>query len=84
MNVDSILEIDNPKACGLGAGDECCAFLVVGAGGFECARTMDGIRETIRARLAAGTFNAKYDPGITPFPECQTNRVHTALEEALS
>ncbi len=67
------LQIENPKECGLGEGKGCCAFLVVGVDGFECGRVMTDVAKTIRARLAAGTMNAKYDPGETPFPECEPN-----------
>jgi len=69
-----ILQLADPRACGLGGGEGCCAFLVAGAEGFMCGRTVPGIPEQIRARLIAGTMNAKYDPGTTPFPECQPRR----------
>lgn len=68
------LLIPEPLDCGMGRGAECCAFLVAGAEGFMCGRTVAGIPEQIRERLAAGTMNAKYDPGDpdeVPFPDCQ-------------
>lgn len=68
-----MLAIENPKACGIGEGEQCCAFLTMGQG-FQCGRTDPSIHATIVARLSAGTTNAKYDPGSTPFPECQSSR----------
>lgn len=65
------LLISNPTECGLGQGEGCCAFLVAGVEGFMCGRTLPGLPEQIRIRLNEGTMNAKYDPGETPFPECQ-------------
>jgi len=67
-----MLVIDDPKACGVGEGERCCAFLTMG-GDWLCGRTYS-VAPAIRARLAAGTMNAKYDPGETPYPECQTQR----------
>lgn len=67
------LTIENPKDCGLGEGEKCCAFLVMGAG-FQCGRTDEGLAMTILSRLFDGTMNAKYNPGLVPFPECQTDR----------
>ena len=64
------LRIDEPAACGLGLGERCCAFLVSGAT-FQCGRMIAGIEATVRARLIQGSMNAKYDPGATPFPQCQ-------------
>lgn len=69
-----MIAIENPTRCGIGEGDNCCAFLVAGAGGFECGREMEGIYQTLRTRLAAGTITAKYDPGTAPFPACQIER----------
>ena len=68
-----VLLLADPQPCGLGEGEWCCAFLVASSG-FACGRTVPGIAPQIRGRLAAGTMNAKYDPGETPFPECQTSR----------
>lgn len=64
------LRVDEPEKCGFGAGEECCAFLMLGGIGFVCGRT-NRMEPVIRARLIAGTMNAKYDPGDKPFPECQ-------------
>ena len=66
-----MLIIENGLACGIGRGEECCAFLTAGREGFLCGRTDDGVRITVLTRLLAGTMNAKYDPGDTPYPECQ-------------
>jgi hypothetical protein len=67
------LVISDPKLCGLGEGERCCAFLVLGMR-FICGRTVDGLAEQIRARLASGTMAASYDPGEVPYPDCQTQR----------
>ena len=57
--------------CGLGKGEETCAFLVCGAGGFECAK--GSVHETIiRNRLLMDFMKAKGDncqgpqKGFTP------------------
>jgi hypothetical protein len=65
------LLIENPRACGMGEGAGCCAFLVAGGDGFECGKVDPGLAAAIRMRLFAGTMNAKYDPGDLPFPQCQ-------------
>lgn len=54
------------EICKLGKGDECCAYLVMGRGGFECAKGT-GMEKFIELRLAEGTMNAKGDncQGIT-------------------
>ncbi len=67
------LVITDPKACGMGEGERCCAFLVFG-GEWLCGRTMPDVRATVRTRLAEGSMTAKYDPGEVPFPECQRRR----------
>lgn len=48
------------ETCKLGKGEECCAYLAIGAGGFECAK---GTRMaySIEHRLAIGSMNAKGD-----------------------
>lgn len=68
------LVIDNPEACGLGGGEKCCAFLVMGGLGFQCGRTLPGVEMTVMLRLLQGTMVAKYDPGELPFPQCQEAR----------
>jgi len=65
--------IDDPKRCGIGEGERCCAFLTMGQG-WNCGRTESSIAATIRLRLMQGTMNAKYDPGNLDFPECQNQR----------
>lgn len=65
--------LPNPQACGLGKGAECCAYLVLGAGGFDCGRVDSALVAAIKKRLAAGTFNAKRDP-TEPYPKCQAFR----------
>jgi hypothetical protein len=59
-----------PKDCGAGAGEKCCAYLLCGAEGFECGRETE-LKSQIEARVRSGTFNAKRLP-IKPFPECQS------------
>ena len=46
--------------CGLGNGEKTCAFLLLGAGGMECAKR-SGVEKVIRSRLSAGTMVAKGD-----------------------
>ena len=46
--------------CKLGQGEQCCAFLMMGLDGFECAKD-SGFELTIRARLKRGTMGAKGD-----------------------
>ena len=48
------------KTCKLGHGEACCAFLMMGATGFECAKGTE-VGGTIRRRLAEGSMNAKGD-----------------------
>jgi len=55
--------------CGIGHGANCCAFLVVSAKGFECARLSE-LDTEIRRRVHAGLFNARRMPE-RPFPACQ-------------
>ena len=45
--------------CKIGQGEKCCAFLVVGPGGFECVRMSYPQNGPIFARLEKGTMNAK-------------------------
>ena len=49
--------------CRIGQGDECCAFLVAGGGGFECIRMSYPTNSSIFSRLEAGTMNAKGEGG---------------------
>lgn len=49
--------------CRLGKGEECCAFLVCGAGGFECIRMSYPTNASIFTRLKAGTMTAKGEGG---------------------
>jgi len=68
------LLIEDPTACGIGEGENCCAFLTMGKDGFECARPIPDVAATIRYRLALGSMNSRYDPGEVAFPECQKQR----------
>ena len=48
------------EMCKVGQGEECCAFLLMGADGFECAKGTFA-EDVINLRLAEGTMNAKGD-----------------------
>ena len=48
------------EICKIGQGEECCAFLLMGAKGFECAKGTF-TQNAINLRLAEGTMNAKGD-----------------------
>ncbi len=48
------------ETCKLGQGEACCAFLMMGQDGMECAKET-GAEGLIRKRLDAGTMNAKGD-----------------------
>ena len=64
------LRVD-PKDCGVGLGENCCAYLVCGPNGFECGRVDAGVKRAVEVRVVTGTFNAKRLP-TAAFPECQT------------
>lgn len=68
------LVIDDPEECGLYQKERCCAFLSGTPAQWLCGRTMPGIYLTIRMRLLEGKMNAKYDPGQTPYPQCQPGK----------
>lgn len=46
--------------CRLGEGEDCCAYLMMGSGGFECAKD-NGFADAIRARLEDGQLGAQGD-----------------------
>lgn len=48
------------NVCKPGAGADCCAYLVVGSQGFECAR-LTNMKFVIDLRLADGSMNAMGD-----------------------
>lgn len=54
------------EVCGMGKGEECCAYLAMGTVGLECAKGTE-LAYHIELRLAMGTMNAKGDNclGIT-------------------
>jgi hypothetical protein len=67
-STEVFMEVDEAKdICKLGKGEECCAFLVSGAGGFECLRMGYPNNTSIFARLEEGTMNAKGEGG---WPGC--------------
>ena len=49
--------------CRVGQGEECCAFLVMAPGGFECIRMSYPMNSNIFSRLEEGTMNAKGEGG---------------------
>lgn len=51
------------SVCKLGRGEECCAFLVCGANGFECIRMSPSFNAVIFSRLKEGTMSAKGEGG---------------------
>ena len=60
FSTEIILTAEECKAiCRLGQGENCCAFLTVGVGGFSCSRMMPEISGTIFRRLESETMNAK-------------------------
>jgi hypothetical protein len=48
------------ETCKIGQGTDCCAFLMGGPSGMECAKGTS-VEHTIRGRLQAGTMNARGD-----------------------
>ena len=65
---------DDPEACGLGRGRHCCGYLI-SLDGFYCGRTISqGMQEVLRARILRSEIGTIYDPGDTPYPECQLFR----------
>lgn len=48
------------EVCQLGT-EKCCAYLVCGAKGFECAKNDPSIKPIIEQRLAQGTMRATGD-----------------------
>ena len=62
-----MVKIKDPKeTCKVGQGSECCAYVSVGADGFECLKGT-GVQAMIDARLQDGSMNAK---GTGNWPEC--------------
>ena len=45
------------QICGVGKGAKCCAYVVMGGSGFECAK-YTSLEGTINRRLAQGSMNA--------------------------
>ena len=45
------------RVCRIGQGNACCRYLVVGSGGFECAK-FSSLRQTLDNRVAAGSITA--------------------------
>lgn len=63
------MKIKDPKtSCKLGQGSKCCAFLVAGGNGFECAMDDQFLNSHIKLRIKNGTMNAK---GIGNWKECE-------------
>ena len=49
------------ETCKMGLGEETCAFIVMGSGGFQCAKDDAVLRNTINLQLAEGSMTAKGD-----------------------
>ena len=49
------------ETCKIGQGEETCAFLMMGAEGFECAKDNEPVRMIVQIRLDAGTMSAQGD-----------------------
>jgi hypothetical protein len=55
-----IAKLHIETVCKVGQGPKCCSYLVLGAGGFGCAKDTS-IRKVIEARRNAGTIVAMGD-----------------------
>lgn len=69
MGAPTKLLIANPNACGMGAGENCCAWLMMGPEGMECGRVTP-LRETLASRALSGAMTARRLPDA-PYPDCQ-------------
>lgn len=47
------------KICKLGQGEKCCAYLVMGADGFQCSKKESTLSEQISGRLILGILKHK-------------------------
>jgi hypothetical protein len=56
-------------ACGMGAGEQCCAWLVIGEEGAICGRE-EPVGAELERRARAGEMSARRLPDA-PYPLCQ-------------
>jgi hypothetical protein len=56
-----IAKIHVTKVCKLGRGSECCSYLVLARGGFECAKDRPSMTVVIDQRRERNTIGAKGD-----------------------
>lgn len=56
-----LITIEHVKSICKPGTHECCAYLVLGGEGFECAKLLPGIKMQIEKRLVAGTIRAAGD-----------------------
>jgi hypothetical protein len=59
--MNPITEAKVAADCRPGKGADTCAFLVLNGGGWHCGKTDRNVVAAIRARLEAGTMNARGD-----------------------
>ena len=64
-----LLTLDQAKGCGMGEGANCCAYLMAGAKGFECAQR-SSLADLLYQRAKAGQMHARRTPE-GDFPACQ-------------
>ena len=57
MELKSVPDGHVHRVCLIGQGDACCRYLVVGSGGFECAK-LSSLRQTLDARVDARSITA--------------------------
>lgn len=65
-----LLTVDEAHLCGIGQRARCCAYLVVGAQGFQCGRDEPGFKAMVDRRVLLDTFSAKRTPDAA-YPACQ-------------
>lgn len=65
-----LLAVEVARACGIGQGPNCCAFLLVTPEGFACVQRTTSA-DSLYERAHAGSSLARRTPEQT-FPACQT------------
>jgi hypothetical protein len=63
-------KIENPAACGMGLGAECCAYMGAGVDGIMCMRETS-LGPMLKEKAQAGSISAQRLPE-RPYPECQS------------
>lgn len=74
VNTDGIAD---GTGCGLGQGEQCCAYLMAGDLGLECGRDTP-YRPIILQRVRDGLFTASRTP-TADWPRCKLERLPQAL-----